>query len=499
MNPVTNALTQGFSHSNILQYLLRHFPHARKKIESALAKGFSAEKIVEFLQGGRKEVNKPITEHEKTRFSDKEKQKNLEKGVVKGGLALGTAALGGYALSRALPRAATALQGQLLPALPTTPQLPGGARLALPASGQAAIQTPPPVQPQGPLPYSNPTAQGMRPPRSIQPNQPPIAPVPEPTQIQSSTVPIRETIPLPQSLQKQTSALLSAGNNPQTIAATLKSTQPKIVKEYEKATNQSIENAVDDFAKQNIGEPQANIGSDLEERTQEPIIPVQQSADNEIVRPIEKEKPNELSKGSTVALHNGDIGEIIDIRKGVATVNAQGKEYRRKISDLIESPLPEKDLADLFEDLTKKIEIKSGEEISRMVNWAGYDPKTNELAFVPHLGALYVYDNISPEDATELTNILSTRKTTGENFIGVWKQGSKSPIGASMSKLIQRLQAERGGKGSEYKSKFEKIYDALELPKIEAKAKHEEQKKALKSIKEKKDVKKRKAKKPGTS
>jgi len=491
MNPIASALTQGFSNQSILQYLLRHFPHARRQIEKGLAQGFSADKIVKYLQGGRKEVNQPITEHEQTRQSDKDKQRNLEKNIVKGGLAIGGAALGSYALSRALPRAGQALTGQLLPALPNQAQIPHNPRLALPGAGQAPIQ-PPPATPQGigNLPYSNPSAQSPRKTNS----QNPITSSTKQESIQTpiiqqntsipKTNPIETHIaPLPQPLVKQTESLLQAGNDVAKVAGILKSLQPQIVKDYEKTTGQPIDGAVEEFAQKlpPKEKPTANIGSDLGREEKKPDIPVEE-------KPIEVQPPKK-EKGSTVALPNGDIGEITNIRQGIATVNSQGKEFRRKISELIESPINEKDLTDLFEDLTKEIEKKSGEEISRMVNWAGYDPKTNELAFVPHLGALYVYDNISPEDASELTNILSTRKTTGENFIGAWKEGSKSPIGAAMSRLIQKLQKERGGKGSEYKGKYEKIYDAFELPKIEAKKKHKEQA----------DDKKRKTKKPRPS
>ena len=116
------------------------------------------------------------------------------------------------------------------------------------------------------------------------------------------------------------------------------------------------------------------------------------------------------------------------------------------------------------------IEEETEQDVSRMVNWAGYDPKTNELSFLPHDGALYIYKNISPEQKDMLTSILSTRKTSGGNFIGPWKAGSKSPIGAAMSALIKQLQAERGGKGNEYEEKYETVYNYLE-PAVKAKKK----------------------------
>ncbi len=529
MNPISNALTQGFSHQNILQYLLRHFPHARRQIEQALAKGFSAEKIVQFLQGGRKEVNNPITEHEQTRESHKEKQQNLEKGIAKGALAVGAAGLGAYALGRALPQSAQALTGQLLPALPGgSPQIGTNAsRPQLPSPGQSPIQ--PPYN-QGPnqFAYSNPSAQNA--PVSTSPSPTIDITPPQPQTESKQDIPItsqaEKIAPLPEELIRQTSAMLEAGNKPEQIGNNLKALHPKIVKEYEKATGQPIRSAIEEFSKslpktegQGVSlpaqtkvsetEPGSALGKfpNLKSITQNAKENITTTQEPKNLEPVSKELDvsKEKNKGKTVALPNGDIGEITDIRQGIATINSNGKEYRRKIEDLIESPIPEKDLAELHEELMKGIESKTGQEISRMVNWAGYDPKTNELAFVPHIGALYVYDNISPEDAKELTSLLSQRKTSGENFIGAWGQNTQSPIGASMSKLIQKLQKERGGKGSEYKGKYEKIYDALEPAKIASKQKFEE-KQAIKreekksekekSNKEKENDKKRKAKKP---
>lgn len=507
MNLINNALSQGFTAANVIQYLSRHFPHARKKIEKAVAEGFSESEIIKYLGGGRKAVNAPVTEHEKTRQSDRDKQSNLERNAVKGGLALGATALGGYALSRALPRAGQALTGQLLPALPHGPLKVGGqARGQLPAPGQAAMQPPPPKPPQGPLPYTNPSAQN-RPlrPTPTQPTPQPAPSIQAPAQPQQALSPIQKeppkTAPLPPALQKQVASMLQAGNDIETIAGALQATQPKVVKEYEKAANAPIKTALEEFAKQTDLPVQQPVSPSAMVKQEEKIPPQSESTINEpikrtitpkteggipsLIEQGRRKYEENMSKGSTVALPSGEIGEISDIRQGIATVNANGKEFRRKMEELIESPMEQKDLADLYKDLISGIESKSGEEVSRMVNWAGYDPKTNELAFVPHIGALYVYDNISPEDAKELTSILSTRKSTGENFIGAWKQDSKSPIGAAMSRLIQKLQKERGGKGSEYKGKYEKIYDAFELPKIESKAKHAEQKKASKPIKEK--------------
>jgi hypothetical protein len=176
-----------------------------------------------------------------------------------------------------------------------------------------------------------------------------------------------------------------------------------------------------------------------------------------------------ITKNETVATPHG-VGEVKEIRNGKAIVEVDGKKHQVDEDELEASPIPEKDLAALYDDLIKGIESETGEDVSRMVQWAGYNPETNTLQFLPHTGKLYKYGNISSEDAALLTDILSTRKTSGENFIGAWKAGSKSPIGAALSKLIRKLQTERGGKGNEYEETHEPIYSAYE-PAVQAKKK----------------------------
>lgn len=174
-----------------------------------------------------------------------------------------------------------------------------------------------------------------------------------------------------------------------------------------------------------------------------------------------------IEKKSIVSTPAG-FGYVKELRNGQAIVDIDGKMHKVKEEELEASPLPEKDLGDLYDELIGGIEKESGEDVSRMVQWAGYNPETNTLQFLPHTGALYTYDDISEEDAALLRDILSTRKSSGENFIGAWKAGSKSPIGAALSKLIRKLQSERGGKGNEYLAKHEPIYSAYE-PAIQAK------------------------------
>ena len=188
-----------------------------------------------------------------------------------------------------------------------------------------------------------------------------------------------------------------------------------------------------------------------------------------------------LQQGDQVLTMSGDLGNVEAMSGDNVLIGDEGKIKNLKEDQIITPPLPAKDLADLYEDLIGGIEKETGQDVSRNVFWSGYDAKNNELAYIPHNGALYTYRDIETDIVEELTSLLTKRKTTGENYIGAWAEGTKSPIGAAMSKIIQRLQKERGGKGSEYAGKFESVYDALEPAKKAKKAKYAKKKKAKKS------------------
>jgi hypothetical protein len=447
MNPILSALQAGYSPQRILNYIKKIDPDLAMKINTALQAGHSIDNVLNYFSKMGNQISSFLGKPEKSKSNIYQAaQQSIHpfiSGAAQGAGILGAGALGAYALGRAVPQIA---QGELLPALQ---QSSSPLQIGMQEKAEQ-------------IPFIETEAQTIKPPEA--PIQPQAA-VQAETQIPKEPI---QVTPLPEVLRKQTEALVQAGNSLENVEYALKSTQPKVVKEYEKATKAPIRSAIEEFSK---------TLSQKEEK-------------QNITQPEIKLEQPKVEERKTVALPNGDIGEIVNIRQGIATVNANGKEYRRKVEDLIESPIPEKDLAELHDELMKGIESKTGQEISRMVNWAGYDPKTNELAFIPHIGALYVYDNISPEDAKELTNLLTQRKTTGENYLGAWIKGSQSPIGSAMSKLIQKLQKERGGKGQEYKGKYEKIYDAIEPAKLASKEKYEEKKR------ENQDRKKRKAKKP---
>lgn len=169
---------------------------------------------------------------------------------------------------------------------------------------------------------------------------------------------------------------------------------------------------------------------------------------------------NVPKKGETAFTPKG-IGQVIEERNGKYLVEVDGKKFQVS-KDEIESAPAEKDVASLFDELQEEIKKTTGQEISRAVSFAGYDDKQNSLAFLPHDGPMYVYTNI-PDDLKErIKSLLGKRKTSGENFIGAWTEGTESPAGSEMQKIIKLLQSQRGGKGSEYAYKFDSVYNFLE-------------------------------------
>lgn len=226
--------------------------------------------------------------------------------------------------------------------------------------------------------------------------------------------------------------MAEAGNNPETISAAIKSMiTPSQKKWLAEQTDQPIEAIVNEYV--------SNLGKQPK---------------------IEQKSPEIEPSGKTgqlAAFPNGEIGEVQSVRNGIAKINVNGKERHRKLNELIESPLPEKDLADLYGNLVQSIPEK---DRSAMINVAAYDPQTNSLMFRPHHGAYYVYDDIPSEFAEKLKQSMFQAKTTGENFFGSWTKGEASR-GAGLYQLIKELQKIYGGKGKEYSRKFETIHSLL--------------------------------------
>lgn len=452
MLPLINqAMMFGYGSSQILNFISSKMPQLQKGIEAAKKNGFDEEKILNFLshkipkskQGIQKQLNANDQYMSSIGLKTREERDETKSKFLSGALGVGAGALGSYALSRAIPKGLTSLLQQ-----GTNSQVQNQ---SLSAPQQITPQSNNPISPDESVP-------SQQPPVSVEPS---IAQTPEIEQPEVKTLNPVDVLEKAKSKSK-VDELIKAGNGPDEIVGFFKKFHPNIVKEIEKDAKIDFGNVVNSY----MAESEKKIADESKAALQPKEIP-----EEEVKAP---------EKGSYVASPQG-MGEIKEIRNGQALVEVDGKLHKVKEEELIQPPIPQKDLADLYDDVISGIEKESGQEVSKNVEWAGYDPNKNELAYKPHgSGKLYVYDNISPEDVQILTNFLTVRKTSGSNHIGAWEKDTKSPIGAAMHQLIMKLQKERGGKGNEYKNRYDTIYDALEPAKEASKKKHAERKKQAK-------------------
>lgn len=418
MNLITKALTQGHTSENVLDYLFRHFPKHKKQIEKALAQGFTADRIIQFLGGGRKEVNRDSSKtlFEQSRDQDKENVSQVKRNIGKGALLAG-GALASTALSRALPQAAQSMLGNEQPQNnnPNTDNIP---KLLM----KEALGMPP----QQGTPQQTLTDPSQQPPvnNSLTPSI-----TQSPQNVQAEGIPLQEAPPLPEPLQKQVTALLSAGNPIENIAETLKVTQTRLAKEYEKATGVSIGDAVKQFAERNpvqAGKP-------------EPMarIAAPEAKPGHVETAIEPSKAPETRK--TVALPNGDIGEITNIRQGIATVNVNGKELRRKVEELDEEP-------EGIEEATRHLMkfIPENEKSTAIQNSIHLNlPGAKEGETIPILltkfwdGKIAWYKGLDESKYKQIALGTYAPKTSGKTSIGEYKPGVIDSRGAAFHDLVR--------------------------------------------------------------
>lgn len=451
MNPIFQGLNQGYSPEELLGYLSKAIPAFSSPIKKAKGAGYTVNQILGFLSKNMPQENrKGMSEsarHARNRENDAEMTKHGLKMVATAVAAPLAAQVTSRALARALPSSLIS-GGPQSPGSPT----PSSPNVSYPSSS-ASVPTQQPNLEKTEL--SSPSS------------QPPISPtnVPETPDLKQA-----ESLSLLTKFKGFTDkidSLVKSGNGLDEITGYFKKFNPSQIKKLEKELGKPIEEIVTEYLG---GTTNDKVSTNVPIQEQEPLEqPIEQLDVPQEVEGIEEVKAEPIQKSQTVSSPQG-VGEVKEIRNGQAIVEVDGKKHKVPVEELEASPLPEKDLADLHDDLIKGIESEIGEDVSRMIQWLGYDPDNNILQFLPHTGKMYTYKDISPEDAAELKSILSTRKTSGSNFIGAWKEGSKSPAGVRFNALLKKIQSERGGKGKEYSGAAHTIYSAYE-PAIQAKKK----------------------------
>jgi hypothetical protein len=461
MIEIESLLNNGISEEDILGILGKKIPGIQQKIKSALMEGYLPNQILKFFQlhgSKNKKADRlmgfsPSQQDASKLAAQSRPQDNIQRRLASlvGDVAPAVVGgLGALALGRAIPKAAK----QLAPLIGKNTT----------ASNQ--------VNKISPIKSSIQDATGQFP---VNVSNPEIVEALKNTVTEKDQVPSEKNLDIKaildsHQLTDQIENLRQAGNSPENISTFIKTFMSDKLKGVEKSANLPFEQVVSEYFNQNP--------------VKTPEQPIEENKLTE--QPIEEEPQNE-QKSTMVALSNGDVGNVESIKDGVAKINVDGQIKNRRESDLIESPLPEKSLGELYTELTDKIpeHARSGP-----INLAGYDPEHNELLFVPHSGALYVYSDIPQEFADKLKDAMFQAKTTGKNFYGAWTEGEASR-GAGLSALIKDLQKKHGGKGKEYIRKYERIYDLFALPKEEIAAK---QKEATQKRKEQRKNAKRKPK-----
>lgn len=116
---VQQAIISGFSAIQILKFIGSKFPNLKKGIDAAKASGFDDEKILKFLsqklpyskEGAERQLNANDQYLSSIGFKTKQERETARNKALQGALGVGAAALGTYALSRAIPASVSSLMG----------------------------------------------------------------------------------------------------------------------------------------------------------------------------------------------------------------------------------------------------------------------------------------------------------------------------------------------------------------------------------------------------
>lgn len=467
---IQQAIFMGYTAHQILNFLGKKLPQMTSGISDARGRGYKDEDILKFLQGKIKVDNKGAQEsksHMESYLSSsglktkQEKQQDKAR-FIKGALGVAGTALGAYGAyknySNLFNTGTKTLGGEVLPAIPEKALQLGSGLIKQQQEQPASDDVPIPPMEDVLLNASNFVKKALN---GINMDQ---LSAPQRNRVVYASKKLQE-------LEKEG-------------AKTSDHRVKKILEFLEKSLSgtgfTSVEVEQERFGEE-YGTPEENqtIEGIREDEKIDEIPEEGQKIEGikEVEIPEEDENIKEEVETKKIAITpSNDFGTIESIENGVVTLDIDGKKKRYREEDIIETESDPTELADTYERLISQMEEASGQPVSRNVYYAAYDDDHKELVYIPHSGRTYIYDEISPEDAKALTDLMTQRKTSGENYIGAWEEGTQSPIGAAISQLILKLQKERGGKGKEYMRRYEMVYDALEPAKKAKKEKYEKEK-----------------------
>lgn len=498
MNPFLKAVQSGYSDNDILSHVSRHFPRMKGMVSKALKSGYTAQQIIEFLSSQGSSVNTKGKSQSDILKANSDADASIAQGAAKTGAALAGSALGSYALNRAvggpLGQAAQGLFGGKEPiaqsavspnqALPTGPSLQQAAAQPIAGSSSIAAQAAAPsVLPKGKASEIFQSLKLDKQAKNLLDSQPPevVAKILEHNflgkdqlkqLVESTGVPFQELVkafaeeglPSPQLPQLSQSELIESN----TVApGTLKQKQ--------------------DLAQGPLSQNVQKHSTPLPESVQ-PETEVIDEISSESIPEQETPESGNRTEIKTTALPDGRIGKVLSEKNGISKIEVDGEIKHRKTEDLIGSNLSEDELADLYE---KAFMSLPKSERSSNLFWGGYDEEKNQFAYLPHAGALYIYDDVPLELATKIKDLLVNAKTTGSSAFGAWSKGDPSR-GAAMFELIEQLKGREKQKASEkskltgnkevpekeYSGKFQPVHAPFQNQQKILKKRHSEAEKA---------------------
>lgn len=411
MTGILSALGQGYTEEDVLGYLMKHVPGMKKTISQAQRSGYRTKEILGFLsQNFESEPRRGKSESQIHAINERADAERAKYGLKTAATAVAApiaATVAANALSRALPASLTRGTSPL-----TQTNVQSGLSALNPLNTASASTS---QLPQG---------QNLAPTSTSQP-------------------PVNQPI-VPQATQSLQPEIKPNKFNLKDLFS-----KHKILDKIEKLKEGNVsKEEIIDFIKQTAPYEMPNIEKETGQKSDQIL--------SEYLQDYEPQKETPIEKNSTVISPQG-VGQVLEVRNGKALIDVDGKKHQVDEDELETSPIPEKDMGELLDALNKQIEVETGEEVSRAINLVGFSPETRSVIVVYNSGDIYPYDDLDDEDIEIATNLQGMRRTSGNNYIGPWVEGTKSPAGSKMHDFVKSLQAKRG-KGKEYTAKYKPLY-----------------------------------------
>lgn len=407
--PIAQAISKGFSSTQVLKHIAKKYPEYSNVINTSLAAGYTAEMILKKIsgkEGKSKNSDQFLTEHEKTVRKDKENKKQDRVNALSALGAAGAVGAGLYGLSQ-MGRAGQAIrpseiiQTQKPLGIPATQM-----RRGLPAPGQPAGATQAPTAPPMPTP-------------------PPVAPTapPTPSPVQGKASDIINSL----NIGSQVKNIATINTAKDTAAVIEQHMLTKEQKKFLKKNNINLEQVVGQY----LQEVEAEENQPIEQQAQQeaaPQQPAQEAVPQEVAPPPE---PPRKEMGSVVVTPNGEVGEIKAKDKAGVLVEVNGKA-KRYTEDQLEGE--DKDVVEAVQQILDIPEV----DRSSIVSLFTYDPEDNAMYIQFHTGDTYKYLDVDPKKVYAVANKMGIPITKGKNIFGAWSPQDKKSLGATLIQEIMK-------------------------------------------------------------